>query len=148
MPLASTSSFNAGVTSQFPVGNGYQQPGVPLQAESNHRNHFDILLQASGQHPQQQNFAPGGLAGEPAFFYPDNNLMSSFASGPGFFDNQIPQVTGSLPQSPDAVLLEILYPGWPRDLPTPTLTTRLIEVYFAKSHMASGELYRPDHASN
>lgn len=39
----------------------------------------------------------------------------------------------------DHTLLDILYPGWPRDLPSPDLVARLIDVYFTKSHMASGE---------
>lgn len=133
-PVAST-SYQPPAMPQFAVANTFQQS---LPTDSSNRNHFDILLQASGQHPSQHNFAPT-LGSEPAFFYPDNS-MPHFSSNAGFFDNQIPQV-GSLPQSPtDAVLLDLLYPGWPKDLPTPSLTTRLIEVYFSKSHMATGKL--------
>jgi len=39
------------------------------------------------------------------------------------------------PQDP---LLELLYPGWPRDLPPPDLTHRLVEVYFARPHQCAG----------
>ncbi|GAA5820630.1 hypothetical protein JCM3770_003558 [Rhodotorula araucariae] len=35
-------------------------------------------------------------------------------------------------------LFELFYPGWPRDLPPPSLTHRLIEVYFARPHVCAG----------
>lgn len=37
-------------------------------------------------------------------------------------------------------LLEIFFPGWPGDLPSPSITNRLIEVYFSRNHAASGML--------
>jgi len=122
-----------------------QQPVIPGQApialahDNTNHNHFDILLQASGQ-----GFLPPPVQAEPTFFYPDNSSLSNFPStNPTFFSNDPIALQGvNLPEDPTdaAILLEILYPGWPRDLPTPTLVTRLIDVYFTKNHFASGEL--------
>lgn len=39
---------------------------------------------------------------------------------------------------PSDPLFDLLYPGWPRDLPTPELTNRLIDVYFTRPHMCTG----------
>ncbi|KPV74257.1 uncharacterized protein RHOBADRAFT_54102 [Rhodotorula graminis WP1] len=36
---------------------------------------------------------------------------------------------------PSDPLFDLFYPGWPRDLPVPEVTHRLIDVYFAKPHM-------------
>ncbi|GAA5883358.1 hypothetical protein JCM3774_002035 [Rhodotorula dairenensis] len=35
-------------------------------------------------------------------------------------------------------LFDLFYPGWPRDLPSPDLTSRLIEIYFTRPHAAQG----------
>lgn len=125
-----------------------QQPVVPGQApislghDGTRHNHFDILLQASGQHSHQPGF-PSHVQAEPTFFYPENNSLSNFPpTNPTFYNNDPIALQGvNLPEDPTdaAILLEILYPGWPRDLPTPTLVTRLIDVYFTKNHFASGQ---------
>ncbi|GAA5852477.1 hypothetical protein JCM9279_003462 [Rhodotorula babjevae] len=56
---------------------------------------------------------------------PTTERSSSFTTSPSAFP----------PQDP---LLELLYPGWPRDLPPPDLTYRLVEVYFARPHQCAG----------
>ncbi|BGP49664.1 hypothetical protein JCM10450v2_005567 [Rhodotorula kratochvilovae] len=39
---------------------------------------------------------------------------------------------------PSDPLFELFYPGWPRDLPPPGLTHRLLDVYFARPHICAG----------
>ncbi|GJN90337.1 hypothetical protein Rhopal_003346-T1 [Rhodotorula paludigena] len=39
---------------------------------------------------------------------------------------------------PEDPFLEVFYPGWPRDLPTPALTLQLVEVFFSRPHIGSG----------
>lgn len=116
----------------------HEPASIPLAHDGTSHNHFDILLQASGQ-----GFIPSQVQAEPTFFYPDNNSLSNFPpTNQTFYNNEPIAMQGvNLQGDPTdaAILLEILYPGWPRDLPTPTLTTRLIDVYFTKNHFASGE---------
>lgn len=35
-------------------------------------------------------------------------------------------------------LFDLFYPGWPRDLPSPDLTSRLVEIYFTRPHAVQG----------
>lgn len=35
-------------------------------------------------------------------------------------------------------LLELFYPGWPSDLPSPALVSRLVETYFGRIHITTG----------
>lgn len=35
-------------------------------------------------------------------------------------------------------LFDLFYPGWPRDLPSPDLTSRLVEIYFTRPHAGQG----------
>ncbi|GAA6003786.1 hypothetical protein JCM10207_003598 [Rhodosporidiobolus poonsookiae] len=56
-----------------------------------------------------------------------------------------PSTTMSSEPSPSAgptsdPLFELFYPGWPRDLPSPDLTMRLVEIYFNRPHICHGML--------
>lgn len=89
---------------------------------------FDILLQASQPHPTAHS-----------------SYISNYSDISGFNPNygmpSAPTTGDSAPSShDDTTFYDILYPGWPRDLPSPALTTRLLEVYFNKSHVASGKM--------
>lgn len=35
-----------------------------------------------------------------------------------------------------ASLFDLFYPGWPKDLPSPELTSRLVEIFFTRPHAA------------
>ena len=106
------------------------------------RNNIDILLQASAGRSTsaelQSNFFASTSSSTLSF--PDANLF--LPQGTSFFNNTALAFTTPLsaPLSPPDDLLDLFYPGWPRDLPSPTLVTRLIDVYFAKSHSATGML--------
>lgn len=39
---------------------------------------------------------------------------------------------------PSPFFYELFYPGWPKSLPSPDLTTRLSEIYFSKPHICQG----------
>lgn len=113
------------------------------------RNNIDILLQASaGQSTSSSaQLQPNLFASTSSstLSFPDANLFLPPAAS-SFFNNPVPTSSPFLPTPPNAPLsppdhlLDLFYPGWPRDLPSPTLVTRLIDVYFAKSHAATGML--------
>lgn len=71
-------------------------------------SNFDVLLEASGQVRSTSDF----------YFPPP---AAPFVLAPSPF----------LKSPPDSYL-DMLYPGWPRDLPTPLLTYSLIQIYFDK----------------
>lgn len=88
-------------------------------------HNFDILLQAS---------QPNARSNTSAYF---SNYTDISGFNPGY--GMPSAALDILPASPqDSGFYDLLYPGWPKDLPSPALTTRLIEVYFAKNHVASG----------
>lgn len=49
-----------------------------------------------------------------------------------------PSSSATSPFTPPDPLLELIYPGWPRDLPPPELTHRLVEVFFSRPHQCIG----------
>lgn len=120
---------------------------------SNSRNNFDVLLQATTNHHGAA--MPVNSSGGYASMYhshPDHVSSSNhYAPDANFFDNTAPSPSSSFkfathqmtpPLSPSNSLLNLFYPGWPRDLPSPALVTRLVDAYFSKSHAASGMINR------
>lgn len=54
-------------------------------------------------------------------------------------DTALPaEVAAIRPNLLEDPLLNVLYPGWPADLPTPTLTFRLVEIYFSRPGIHTG----------
>lgn len=52
-----------------------------------------------------------------------------------------PSLDFTSPESPAAdYWTQLIYPGWPKDLPSYELTSRLLEVWFSKPHCLSGLL--------
>lgn len=35
-------------------------------------------------------------------------------------------------------MYDLFYPGWPSDLPSPSLVSRLVDIFFSRAHPASG----------
>ncbi|KAK4698399.1 hypothetical protein P7C70_g7877, partial [Phenoliferia sp. Uapishka_3] len=127
-PVASTSAVRHSSTVG---GSGYSTPS---------RSNLDFLLQVTEQHAEASLFSSAHVSMD--FTSPDASYDSTFlpnsTSFPTFPSLPLPlPYSPSPPLSPDP-LLELFYPGWPRDLPSPLLTSRLIDVYFTKSHAASG----------
>ncbi|GAA6032123.1 hypothetical protein JCM8097_007084 [Rhodosporidiobolus ruineniae] len=81
----------------------------------------DGMGMQSGQ--SQSGSARGSQSGGAAFTPP------SMGSEPS------PHIQSS---SANDLFRELLYPGWPRDLPSPELTMRLVEVWFSRPHLTSG----------
>ncbi|KAI5477187.1 hypothetical protein MNV49_006631 [Pseudohyphozyma bogoriensis] len=97
-------------------------------------NSLDALLKASEEYPGQNI---GGFEdATPAFF--NNSAPTTTTSQP--YTLPVPNETP--PVTPPDILLELFYPSWPRDLPTPALVTRLIDVFFSKTHAASGMIHQ------
>lgn len=115
-PIASTSAYN----SQFETDQQYyeQDPSpLPLPSSSSSNNRLEALAEVTSDEHQY-------------------GLPRSWKST---FDNALPAPTLVEPPTPDP-LLEIFFPGWPGDLPSPNITNRLIEVYFSRCHASSGML--------
>lgn len=101
----------------------------PNNFNSTSRTSFDVLLQASTASHSSSN----------SLFNTNPETNSFFQAPPSFFDNTIPMLANQTPPTtPPDPLLELFYPGWPKDLPSPTLVQRLVKVFFSKSHCASG----------
>ena len=90
-------------------------------------------------------YLAGGQSASPRTFGPppSGEAWSLHSSAPPTLSPSATTLTSSTsaaspftPPSSDP-LLELLYPGWPRDLPPPTLTHRLIDDYFARPHQCS-----------
>lgn len=86
---------------------------------------------------------------------PPNGLactLSTSSSSPNFSPSGfgLAPRNGAYPASPPDVdpLLQLFYPGWDSTLPSPTLVTRLIDKYFALSHLASGMIDRARFLAN
>ena len=54
--------------------------------------------------------------------------LSSSASPPAF------DINAMAGPEPEPFILDLLYPGWPSDLPAPNLVSTLIDVYFTRPH--------------
>lgn len=82
----------------------------------------------------------------PSFLSPQGSKNTAFPS----FDRPMqqpspPQSGSSHPPSSAAdspatypSLTDLVYPGWPKDLPSPDLTSRLIEIFFTRPHAGQG----------
>ncbi|SGZ30478.1 BQ5605_C048g12374 [Microbotryum silenes-dioicae] len=64
-----------------------------------------------------------------------STITSGFSSTERLFSPYTSDAGPSIPVSDDSYLLELLYPGWPVDLPSPGLVNRLLDVFFTKSHV-------------
>ncbi|GAA5866403.1 hypothetical protein JCM8547_000767, partial [Rhodosporidiobolus lusitaniae] len=67
-------------------------------------------------------------------------LVSNFNEKTGAFTPPSTNAssTGASPASSSDPFLELLFPGWPNDLPSPDLTMRLVEVWLTRPHICSG----------
>ncbi|SCV72293.1 BQ2448_4987 [Microbotryum intermedium] len=118
-PSGSSSSSVHVDTSTF--GNSPVASGLLANNSSNASptTSLDYLLRATtSQQPMLSTVSSG---------YPTDRLFSTYSSAPG----------PSIPASDDSYLLELLYPGWPADLPSPGLVNRLLDVFFSKSHVCN-----------
>ncbi|KAK4049546.1 hypothetical protein OIV83_004043 [Microbotryomycetes sp. JL201] len=108
------------------------QFGSSSMSEALVNANLDMLLQASGQ--TASSAAPSVFSAAPT-----SAVSRSFGR---VLDvpHHLPFTasSASLPESGERSFLEILYPGWPRDLPSPDLVNRLVNVYFSKNHAATG----------
>jgi hypothetical protein len=120
---------------------------------SNSRNNFDVLLQATTNHNAGPTLVNSSEGYTSLYHHHPTHASSSnhYAPDANFFDNTAPSSSSTIkfgshqmtpPLSPPDSLLNLFYPGWPRDLPSPTLVTRLVDAYFSKSHAASGMINR------
>ncbi|KAM0786648.1 hypothetical protein ACM66B_002097 [Microbotryomycetes sp. NB124-2] len=101
---------------------------------------LDMLLQASGQNaePVASNsfMATPASSIRPTIEFP--YAQAADLPKTNVFGSTFDATPASLADSSERSFLEILYPGWPRDLPSPDLVTRLINVYFSRTHATSG----------
>ncbi|KAK4048864.1 hypothetical protein OIO90_005672 [Microbotryomycetes sp. JL221] len=119
---------------------GSQMPFVAGTSSATLANpNLDLLLQASGQSISTSTSAP------PSVFQANSSNTSAQIVELPFSTSS--DASESFPFAPqmnatgtDRTILDILYPGWPNDLPSPDLVNRLVNVYFAKNHAASGML--------
>ncbi|GAA5888673.1 hypothetical protein JCM6882_009044 [Rhodosporidiobolus microsporus] len=49
-----------------------------------------------------------------------------------------PSTSSESPASGNDLFRDLLYPGWPRDLPSPELTMRLVEIFLTRPHICTG----------
>ncbi|SCZ91092.1 BZ3501_MvSof-1269-A2-R1_Chr2-1g03761 [Microbotryum saponariae] len=64
-----------------------------------------------------------------------STITSGFSSTERLFSPYTSDPSPTVPVSDDSYLLQLLYPGWPVDLPSPGLVNRLLDVFFTKSHV-------------
>lgn len=132
------------------------QPDLSFSASANayastSRTNLDVLLQATGQqmagHTQDIPDSCGPGARGTGIFFAEGPPIGDFPSDSMYLhptDSPLESVRlpvpfeSTPPESPPDALLEIFYPGWHKDLPSPLLVMRLVDVYFSKSHAASG----------
>ncbi|GAA5934774.1 hypothetical protein JCM3775_002052 [Rhodotorula graminis] len=73
---------------------------------------------------------------------PSGEMWSSYSTVPptlspsATLDSATSATSPFTPPSSDP-FLDLLYPGWPRDLPPPSLVHRIIDVYFSRPHQCS-----------
>ncbi|KAM0751551.1 hypothetical protein T439DRAFT_324738 [Meredithblackwellia eburnea MCA 4105] len=135
--------------SYSPPAFSYSQVSSSFPSPSS-RNSLDALLQATSSSSTSGQPFPGftqdipntcgpGSSTSGIFFaepsnpsaaYPDHDTTSAAAS--------LQALLNPMPAPTRDPLLEIFYPGWPNDLPSPHLVSRLVDVYFAKTHAATG----------
>ncbi|GAA5983894.1 hypothetical protein JCM11641_006413 [Rhodosporidiobolus odoratus] len=84
---------------------------------------------ASDPHPS------GSSGSRSSYEFPTSHLAQhpQQLTPPSTSDESSP---GALPQSGDP-MLDLLYPGWPRDLPSPELTNKLVEIFLTRPHICS-----------
>lgn len=90
--------------------------------------------------------APSFATGMPAMTVVPDHLSSNWVPEPvqlspppsGSSHGASPASTSPSATTASNSLFDLFYPGWPRDLPSPDLTSRLIEIYFTRPHAAQG----------
>ncbi|GAA5841944.1 hypothetical protein JCM9279_003165 [Rhodotorula babjevae] len=92
-----------------------------------------IAYLAAGQSASPRTFGPTP-SGEAWGFH--SSAPPTLSPAATTFTSSTSAASPFTPPSSDP-LLELLYPGWPRDLPPPSLTHRLVDVYFARPHQCS-----------
>lgn len=125
MPFGDTSTRSIGALTSGPSTQGY--PPVEL-ARTVPRDPRGSVCSASLELEEQ---LVGGLAAS------GGGLGSVEEEGGGGG----PSLDFTSPESPAAdYWTQLIYPGWPKDLPSYELTSRLLEVWFNKPHCLSGLL--------
>ncbi|GAA5990057.1 hypothetical protein JCM10908_005801 [Rhodotorula pacifica] len=69
--------------------------------------------------------------------YPSEPVQLSPPSSGSSHGASPPSASPTHTSAPNS-LFDLFYPGWPRDLPSPDLTSRLVEIYFTRPHAGQG----------
>ncbi|GAA5958364.1 hypothetical protein JCM3765_004807 [Sporobolomyces pararoseus] len=143
-PPAHSSSSSEGSSFRLP----FAPPGPPptISGSSQSRSYG---TSPAASHPSPQSFTPTICSlppqdprGSAYSASLDFNLPPVISAGGGGginFDTGISALGPTPPESPSADFWnQLMYPGWPKDLPSYDLTTRLLDVWFSKPHCLTG----------